>query len=107
MVKSCQNWLPRMIERASTKSAVLTLVQLIVPCVLAWYAVEEGVPYVGMGPLPWWKSLLRWPWHFIIGLHPLVALSALFLVYSLAAFLVIRYLIVKPLLLRYRGPLLR
>jgi hypothetical protein len=96
-----------MTDRASTKSAVLTLVQFIVPCVLAWYAVEEGIPYVGMGPLPWWKSLLRWPWHFIIGLHPLVALSALFLVYSLAAFLVIRYLIVKPLLLRYRDPLLR
>jgi hypothetical protein len=96
-----------MSERASTKSALLTLAQFVVPCVLAWYAVEEGIPYVGMSPLPWWKSLLRWPWHFIVGLHPLVALSALFLIYSLAAFLVIRYLIVKPLLQRYRDPLLR
>jgi hypothetical protein len=96
-----------MSERASTKGAVLTLVQFIVPCVLAWYAVKEGIPYIGNGHLPWWKSLLRWPWHFLIGLHVLVALSLLFLLYSLAAYLIIRYLIVKPLLPRYRDPLVR
>jgi hypothetical protein len=96
-------------RKTSTATVALTLVQFATSCVLAFYAVKEGIPYVGMAPLPWWKSALRWPWRFFIGFHhPLVALSALFLLYSATAFLVIRYLIVRPaLLLRYRNPLVR
>jgi hypothetical protein len=70
--------------------------------VAAAYAVKAGIPYVGFGPLPWWQSALTWPWSLALGLvgnaHPLAVMLALFTVYSGIAFLILRFLIVKPFL---------
>jgi len=68
----------------------------------AAYAAKRGIPYVALGPLTWWESVLRWPWslaHKLSGTaNPSVVMLALFAIYWATAFLILRYLIAMPLL---------
>jgi hypothetical protein len=70
--------------------------------IAAAYATKAGIPYIGLGPGRWWQSALRWPWSLAFRLggarYPFVVMIALFFLYSAITFLVLRYLIVKPIL---------
>lgn len=82
-----------------SRKVILGLAQVVVSFIAAAYAVKGGIPYVGLAPLPWWQSALRWPWSLAFRLggatHLLAVMLALFAVYSAMAFLILRYLIVK------------
>jgi hypothetical protein len=75
------------------------LLQVAISVIAATYAVNAGIPYLGFGPLPWWKTALRWPWSVAIRfsgtMHPLAIMLVLFAVYSAVVFLILQYLIVK------------
>ena len=81
--------------------------QVVMSFVAAAYAVKAGILYVGFAPLPWWQSALRWPWSLALRLigntHPLAMMLVLFTVYSGIAFLILRFLIVKPFLVGERA----
>jgi hypothetical protein len=84
------------------RRVILVLVQVVMSFVAADYAVQAGIPYVGFAPLPWWQAAFRCPWSLALRLvgntHPLAIMLILFAVYSGMAFLILRFLIVKPFL---------
>jgi hypothetical protein len=85
-----------------TLRLALVLLQVAASVIVAVYAVNAGIPYVGLGPLPWWKIALRWPWSMAIRfggtMHPLAIVVVLFAIYSAIAFLILQHLLVKPIL---------
>jgi len=78
------------------------LPQVAISVIAAAYAVNAGIPYLGLGPWPWWKAALGWPWSVAIRfsgtMHPVAIMLMLFAVYSTVAFLILQYLIVKAAL---------
>src|SRR5690242_16273961 len=84
-----------------TRKVILVVAQVAISFIAAAYAVKTGTPYVALAPLSWWQSVLRWPWSLAFRLggatHLFVVMLALFAVYSAMVFLILRYLIVKPI----------
>ena len=79
----------------------LLLAQVAVSLFGSAYAVENGAPYVGIGSIPWWRYIPRLPWLLWFKVNKsadlLTAMMALFIIYTVVAFLILRYLIMKPI----------
>ena len=90
------------ISIVKNRRTLLLLAQVAISLVTARWAVEVGIPYLALGPLTWWQFALRWPQLMAYGLlgsaHPLAVEFALIVLYSVMAFLTLRYLIVNPIL---------
>jgi len=80
----------------------LLLAQVAVSLMAAAYAVAKGIPYYGIGPMPWWQYILSSPWFLWFKVNrsvdPLILMVTLSIVYTVIAFLIIHYLIMKPIL---------
>jgi hypothetical protein len=78
----------------TSRGAATIILQTAGSFVLANWTLRAGVPYISLGPLPWWKLALRWPWGAIDSLgifhHPWQTMVVLFVVYSALAFFIIR-----------------
>jgi hypothetical protein len=63
--------------------------------VIAASDAEKGMPYVGIGPLPWWQSVLRSPWSLAVKFgamaHPLATEILLFAAYTVTIFAVFHH----------------
>jgi len=75
--------------------------QVTLSLVAAAYAVRGGIPYVALGRLPWWRSVLRWPQlkAFAVVSNSFVVEFGLFFVYALLVFFLMQYVVVKPVVL--------
>ena len=79
------------LERAmKTRGVLLWFGPLIVAAIASAYAVGKGVPYVSLGPLPWWRLALRLPqiaaYRWFGHAHPLLIESTLFTIYAAILF---------------------
>jgi hypothetical protein len=89
-------------NKVKALSLALLLAQVAASLFASGYAVENGVPYVGIGPMPWSQYILRSPWLLWFKVNksadPFTVTVALFIIYTVIAFLVLRYLIMKPIM---------
>ena len=78
-----------MILSNQTRIFILVM-QAFLSVIAASYAVKEGIPYIGIGPWPWWQFALRWPWSLAIKFggiaHPLLVEMLFFVAYALIIF---------------------
>jgi hypothetical protein len=83
------------------RAAFFMAFQLAASFVTAAYIVLHTVPYVPLAPLPWWQSIVTWPWMMIYRLNPDLTIwptmGILCTLYSATLFVVFRYAIMKPL----------
>lgn len=82
----------------------LRFVEMWVSLTTACFAVRWCIPYFGLGPIPWWQAILRWPWQVAYGIFGsqgsgrfvVLTMFTLFVIYSVVCFLMIRSLVVRP-----------